>query len=181
MLWFQTSYGACSVNDAIYSLFLCFQRFEFEYDTNKCARVFFFYFVKLIQANWLVLAGTVSSKVLLSNKRQIMIRAAKAKETDREYLSWLKSFKWAQGVIPWGVGGGDSTKFFYTSFYKIEGTSLQVIIGSNPPPPGKYEKLPTCSFPPCRPLNIFIHSEVKRNLSNVSVLTLSYKILWCQC
>ena len=50
----QTSYSAGSVKDATHSLFLCFKRFEFEYDTNKCARVFFF--VKLIQANWLVLA-----------------------------------------------------------------------------------------------------------------------------
>ena len=33
-----------------------------------------------------------------------MIRAAKAKETDREYLSQLKGLKWAQGVIPWRVG-----------------------------------------------------------------------------
>ena len=42
MLWFQTSYGACPVKDATYSLFLCFKRFDFEYDTNKCARVFLF-------------------------------------------------------------------------------------------------------------------------------------------
>ena len=45
--------------------------------------------------------------------------------------------------------------------------------GVPPPPPWKYEKLPTCSSPPCRPLNFFIHSEVKNNLWNVFVLTLS--------
>ena len=33
-----------------------------------------------------------------------------------------------------------------------------------PPPPRKYEKLPTCSSAPCRPLNFFIHGEVKKNL-----------------
>ena len=32
----------CPVKDATYPLFLCFKQFEFEYDTNKCARVFFF-------------------------------------------------------------------------------------------------------------------------------------------
>ena len=42
MLWFQTSYSACLVKDATYPLLLCFKRFEFEYDTNKCVRVFFF-------------------------------------------------------------------------------------------------------------------------------------------
>ena len=89
MLWFQTSYSACSVKDATYSLFLCLQRFELEYDTNKFARVFFFFFFwqNLFRPTGWSQFGTVSNKVLLFDKRQIMIRAAKAKETDREYLS----------------------------------------------------------------------------------------------
>ena len=32
-----------------------------------------------------------------------------------------------------------------------------------PPPPEKYEKLSTGYSPPFRPLNVFIHSEVKKN------------------
>ena len=43
MLCFQTSYSACPVKDAIYVLFLCFKRFEFEYETNKCGGIFFFF------------------------------------------------------------------------------------------------------------------------------------------
>ena len=107
-----------------------------------------------------------------------MIRAAKAKETDREYLSQLKGFKRAQGVILYVVGGGEGLKKVVYREAQSRGSYLFILhfiqrryffraellvidhYRKYPPPPGKYEKLPTCSSPPCRPLNFFIHSEV---------------------
>ena len=88
-----------------------------------------------------------------------------------------KSFKPAKGLIPLGGGGGTEQSCYpgrlntevltilYVIFerrrYFFRAEFLLPLSGL---PPGKYEKLPTCSYPPCRPRKFFVHSEVKKNL-----------------